>query len=120
MFRWKHRVRPGLERLCFSRGVSLWRGRSGSGARLQGDQPGTALERQIGPRPAQRDDEAVADADQEVDVRDAPHQPAEKAGQLLLRISTALLLVAATVRLLMVPAGAISKLFTRCSKSGAF
>jgi hypothetical protein len=35
----------------------------------------------IGPRPIQRDGDAVAKADQEEDVRHTPHQPGEQAGQ---------------------------------------
>ena len=46
------------------------------------DQAGAALEREVVPEPAHRDDQAVAKADQEVDVRDAPQQPGEEAGEL--------------------------------------
>src|SRR4051794_27014320 len=60
------------------------RGAAGSGrrARLQGDKASAALKRQVSPGPARGDDEAVAQANQEVDVGDAPHQPTEEAGQL--------------------------------------
>ena len=44
-----------------------------------GDQPRGALERDVTPQPACGDDEPVAEADQIIDVRDAPQQPGEKA-----------------------------------------
>src|SRR5262249_30279277 len=37
-----------------------------------GDQATTALKRQVAPGPIERDDEAIAEADQEIDVSDAP------------------------------------------------
>ena len=40
-----------------------------------------ALERDIGPHPIERDDDAVAEADQEIDVHDAPDEPGEPAAQ---------------------------------------
>src|SRR5262245_20251014 len=46
-----------------------------------GDQPGTTLEGQIVPEPGEGDDETVTQADQEVDVRQAPEQPAHEAFQ---------------------------------------
>ena len=46
-----------------------------------GDQPRAALERDVVPRPVERHDDAVAEADEEVDVRDAPQQPGEEAGE---------------------------------------
>src|SRR5262245_33799939 len=42
------------------------------------DQPRTALERQIVPEPGEGDDEAIAQADQEVDVRHGPEHPANE------------------------------------------
>ena len=53
-----------------------------AGARHAGDQPGAALERDVVPEPVGRDHEPVAEADQEVDVRDAPQQPGDEARQL--------------------------------------
>ena len=50
-------------------------------ARHAGDQPRGALEREVIPQPRNRDHEAVAEADQVIDVRDAPHQPREEALQ---------------------------------------
>src|SRR5215831_17223045 len=47
-----------------------------------GDEPGAALEGDVVPQPDERDQEAVADLDQEEDVDHAPEQPAEEAGQL--------------------------------------
>src|SRR5258708_24966595 len=46
------------------------------------DQPRGALISGINPEPAQRDAEAVAQADQEIDVGDAPDPPGEIAAQL--------------------------------------
>jgi hypothetical protein len=45
-------------------------------------QPGAALECQVREHPAQRDDEAIAHSNEEVDVRQAPHQPAGEPGEL--------------------------------------
>src|ERR1043165_1829807 len=70
----------------------LWRvkrgrrkGRSGRvSARLRdvaGDQPRAALIGQVGPKPVERHDQAVAEADQEIDVGNAPHQPGDAPGQ---------------------------------------
>src|SRR5262249_9277358 len=47
-----------------------------------GDQPRGALVARINPEPAERDAEAVAQADQEVDVCDAPDPPCDGAAQL--------------------------------------
>src|SRR5690349_6926646 len=56
-----------------------------SGRRLDtdgvGDQPGAAGVGEIVPEPAQRHREPVAQADQEVDVDQAPEGPGGKAGQ---------------------------------------
>src|SRR6266436_6232297 len=46
------------------------------------DQPRGALVAPVDPEPAQRDAEPVAQADQEVDVRDAPDPPGEGAAEL--------------------------------------
>src|SRR5882724_3900343 len=46
------------------------------------DQPRTALIGEIAPQPRDRDHEAVADADQKINVRDTPEQPADEAGEL--------------------------------------
>ena len=46
------------------------------------DQPRRALVAQVDPQPAQRDAEAVAQADQEVDVGDTPEPPRDGAAQL--------------------------------------
>src|SRR5258707_9202162 len=46
------------------------------------DQPHAALEGDVIPQPGERHDEAVADLDQEIDVHQAPEQPAEEAGEL--------------------------------------
>src|SRR3990172_3016883 len=40
-----------------------------------GDEPGTTLEAEIGPEPLRHVDQPVAQADQEVDVGDAPDPP---------------------------------------------
>ena len=48
---------------------------------LTGDQSRTALIGQVRPQPIDRDCHAVAKADQEVNVRQAPHQPGNAAGQ---------------------------------------
>src|SRR6185436_1659796 len=42
------------------------------------DQPTASLERDVAPCPVQRDDEAVAKSDQEIDVGDAPQHPGEE------------------------------------------
>src|SRR5258708_38859900 len=47
-----------------------------------GNQPRGALIAHVNPQPAQRDAEAVAQADQEIDVRDAPDPPCDGAAQL--------------------------------------
>src|SRR6266436_3250058 len=47
-----------------------------------GNQPRRALIAHVNPQPAQRDAEPVAQADQEIDVRDAPDPPCEGAAQL--------------------------------------
>src|SRR5215468_10702005 len=44
-----------------------------------GDQPRAALEGEVIPQPSERDDETIAQPDQEIDVGDAPEQPAEEA-----------------------------------------
>src|SRR5712692_750251 len=44
-----------------------------------GNQPLTALERRVGPQPVEQHREAVAVADQEIDVDDAPQQPGDPA-----------------------------------------
>src|SRR5262245_47804247 len=44
-----------------------------------GDQPRAALEGEVVPQPGERHDETVAQPDQEIDVGDAPEQPAEEA-----------------------------------------
>src|SRR5215470_16930170 len=49
---------------------------------LSRDQAGAALEGQIAPKPLERDDEAIAQADQEIDVRDAPDDPGWKTGKM--------------------------------------
>src|SRR5689334_14419749 len=46
------------------------------------DQPRRALVADVDPQPAQRDAEAVAQPDQEVDVGDTPDPPGERAAQL--------------------------------------
>src|SRR5438132_5745554 len=46
------------------------------------DQPRGPLVAHVDPQPAQRDAEAVAQADQEVDVGDAPDPPRDRAAQL--------------------------------------
>src|SRR3979409_2504294 len=46
------------------------------------DQPRGALVAGVDPQPADRDAEPVAQADQEVDVGDAPHPPRQPAAQL--------------------------------------
>src|SRR5438132_11610666 len=46
------------------------------------DQPRGALIAHINPQPAQRDAEPVADANQEIDVGDAPYPPRDGAAQL--------------------------------------
>src|SRR5262249_15569639 len=51
-------------------------------SRHAGDEPRAALERYVIPGPVQRDDQAVSKADQEVDVRDAPYDPGDEAGNL--------------------------------------
>ena len=51
-------------------------------ARALRDQPRGALVAGVDPQPAQRDAEAVAQADQEVDVGEAPDPPGEVAAQL--------------------------------------
>src|SRR5262249_52480426 len=43
------------------------------------DQPLSALEREIVPQPGERDDKAVAQPDQEIDVRHRPEQPGDEA-----------------------------------------
>src|SRR5262249_2176646 len=48
---------------------------------LPGDQPSAALICQVRPEPVDRHRRAVAEADQEVDVRHAPGQPGNAAGQ---------------------------------------
>ena len=48
----------------------------------QGDEPSAALVGQVGPCPAQRNDEAIAQSDKEVDMGDAPDKPADKPGEL--------------------------------------
>src|ERR1700720_4694571 len=47
-----------------------------------GDQPRRTLIARVNPQPAQRDAEPVAQADQEIDVRDAPDPPCDGAAQL--------------------------------------
>src|SRR5258705_4308841 len=47
-----------------------------------GNQPRRALIAHVNPQPAQRDAEPVAQADQEVDMRDAPDPPCKGAAQL--------------------------------------
>src|SRR5882672_4179641 len=47
-----------------------------------GNQPRRALIAHVNPKPAQRDAEPVAQADQEVDMRDAPDPPCKGAAQL--------------------------------------
>ena len=42
-----------------------------------GDQPGAALEADIRPQPLRRDDQPVPQADQKVDVGDAPQPPSK-------------------------------------------
>ena len=44
-----------------------------------GNDPGTALKRQVCPQPIHGDDQAVAKTDQEIDVRYAPDEPADAA-----------------------------------------
>src|SRR5689334_14047767 len=51
-------------------------------ARALGDQARCALVANVIPQPAQRDAQAVAQADQEVDVGDAPDPPRDRAAQL--------------------------------------
>src|SRR5580704_19289600 len=46
-----------------------------------GDQPRRTLVARVNPQPAQRDAEPVAQADQEIDVRDAPDPPRQRAAQ---------------------------------------
>src|ERR1700745_2292801 len=46
------------------------------------DQPRRALITCVDPEPAERDAQAVAQPDQEVDVRDAPDPPGQRAAQL--------------------------------------
>src|SRR5215467_598965 len=46
------------------------------------DEPRAALEGDVAPAPAQRDSEAVAEPDQEVDVGEAPQQPRRKSREL--------------------------------------
>src|SRR5215204_4881591 len=46
------------------------------------DQPRAALRRKIVPQPREGDDESVARADQEIDVRDAPEYPTDEAGDI--------------------------------------
>src|ERR1700716_2150514 len=46
------------------------------------NQPRGALIAHVNPQPAQRDAEPVAQADQEIDVRDAPDPPRDGAAQL--------------------------------------
>src|ERR1700716_228226 len=46
------------------------------------NQPRGALIAHVNPQPAQRDAEPVAQADQEIDVRDAPYPPCDRAAQL--------------------------------------
>src|ERR1700674_1951014 len=46
------------------------------------DEPGAALKGEIRPQPAQRDDQAVAEADQVIDVRQRPDQPGDEAAQV--------------------------------------
>src|ERR1700733_12975684 len=50
------------------------------GAALR-DQARAALLARVDPQPAHRDAEPVAQADQEVDMRDAPHPPRQSAAQ---------------------------------------
>src|SRR5262245_11875636 len=47
-----------------------------------GDQPAAALERDVAPRPVERDRKPVLEADQKIDVRHAPQQPGEESGEL--------------------------------------
>src|SRR5215471_2600180 len=47
-----------------------------------GDEARAALKGHIGPQPSQGDDDAIAQADQEIDVDEAPKQPGEPSGQL--------------------------------------
>src|SRR5258708_8978563 len=47
-----------------------------------GNQPRRALIAHVNPQPAQRDAESVAQADQEIDVRDAPDPPCKGAAEL--------------------------------------
>src|SRR5262249_2695236 len=47
-----------------------------------GDEARAALEGHVGPEPGQGDDDAIAQADQEIDVDEAPKQPGEPSGQL--------------------------------------
>ena len=56
--------------------------RRGCGLRKLGDQPRAAAEGDEIPEPGEGDDEAVLQADQEIDVRHAPEQPADEAFQL--------------------------------------
>src|SRR5215212_6909816 len=57
---------------------SRWRS---SFSRLGRDQAGAAFEGEVGPQPLHGDQDPVAEADQEVDVRQAPDEPGQNAGQ---------------------------------------
>ena len=46
-----------------------------------GDEAGATIECCIGPGPIEEDDDAVAEADEEPEMREAPQQPGEKAGE---------------------------------------
>src|SRR5712675_2863386 len=61
--------------------MSRWRSPHHLAASLR-DQPRGALVAGVDPEPAQRDAEAVAQADQEIDVGDAPDPPRQRAAQL--------------------------------------
>src|SRR6266568_2679109 len=49
--------------------------------RRPGDQPGSALKREISPQPAERDDHPIAEADQIIDVGEGPDHPRDEAAQ---------------------------------------
>src|SRR5690606_15443253 len=46
-----------------------------------GDEPRAALKGEIGPKPVDGDDQAVANADEKIDVDEAPDPPGEPAGK---------------------------------------
>src|SRR3954468_22185406 len=60
--------------------VLVWPVVADLGAPLR-DQPGAALLARVDPQPVDRDAEPVAQADQEIDVGDAPDPPRQRAAQ---------------------------------------